>query len=213
AKADFPDIIRLMDRGFGESTYSLGSLFRDEQRKIIRRVLQPTLAEAEAVYRRLYEQHQPTMRFLAHIGVPLPRAFQTAAEFLFNTDLRWALEDDEPNLEHIRSLLKEAASWHVQLDAAGLSYRFKKTIGRMAERFRQQPTDLAVLQTMDAAVDLARSLPFEVDLWQAQNIYAELVQARCPRIVARAVEGDDVAQAWLDQFVTLGDKLGVQVGE
>src|SRR5262249_61723070 len=39
AKADFPDIIRLMDRGFGESTYSLGSLFRDEQRKIIRRVL------------------------------------------------------------------------------------------------------------------------------------------------------------------------------
>jgi (1->4)-alpha-D-glucan 1-alpha-D-glucosylmutase len=213
AKADFPDIIRLMDRGFGESTYSLGSLFRDEQRKIIRRVLQPTLAETEAVYRRLYEQHLPTMRFLAHMGVPLPRAFQTAAEFLFNTDLRWAMEDDEPNLEQIRTLFKEATGWKVTLDHPGLGYRFKKTIGRIAERFRLQPADLTVLQTFDAVIDLAQTLPFEVDLWQAQNVYAEALHNPCPQFLERASEGDAAAQTWLDHFATLGDKLGVQVSD
>src|SRR5262249_47659340 len=38
-RADFSELVRLLDRGFGEATYSLRSLFRDEQRKITKRVL------------------------------------------------------------------------------------------------------------------------------------------------------------------------------
>src|SRR5205823_390705 len=35
ARVDIPQIIRMMDRTLGESSYSLGSLFRDEQRKVL----------------------------------------------------------------------------------------------------------------------------------------------------------------------------------
>ncbi len=35
AGAYFPEIIRLMDKHFGAATYSLRSLFRDEQRKVM----------------------------------------------------------------------------------------------------------------------------------------------------------------------------------
>ena len=34
-RADFPQVIRLMDKHFGESYYSLKNLFRDEQRKVL----------------------------------------------------------------------------------------------------------------------------------------------------------------------------------
>src|SRR5262249_43696887 len=149
ARADFPEIIRLLDRGFGESTYSLRSLFRDEQRKVMKRVLQGPQAEAETVYRRLYEQNLPTMRFLATLNVPLPRALQTTADFLLNTDLRWAFEDDDPDLGHIRKLLKEAATWHVALDAAGLAYKFRTTLGRMAQRWAGDPAHLNILHALD----------------------------------------------------------------
>jgi (1->4)-alpha-D-glucan 1-alpha-D-glucosylmutase len=211
ARADFPEIIRLMDRGFGDSTYSLRSLFRDEQRRITKRVLQPTLAEAESAYRRLYEQQLPTMRFLAGLGMPLPRALQGTAEFLLNTDLRWSVGDDEPNPEHIRNLLAEAAAWNINLDTPGLAYKLKMTIGRMAERFRAHPGDLVVLQTLDAVVGLARSLPFEVDLWHAQTVYVRLLDEAAPQFLDRAAEGDDHARVWLSHFVTLGDRLGVQL--
>ena len=31
--ADFPEVIRLLDKHFGESTYSLGSIFHDDQKE------------------------------------------------------------------------------------------------------------------------------------------------------------------------------------
>src|SRR5262249_10322467 len=80
-RADFPDVIRVLDRHFGESTYSLRSIFHDDQRKILGVLMKSTLAEGEAVYRQLYETHAPMMRFLGDLHVPLPRAFQTAADF------------------------------------------------------------------------------------------------------------------------------------
>jgi (1->4)-alpha-D-glucan 1-alpha-D-glucosylmutase len=213
AKADFPEIIRLMDRGFGESTYSLRSLFRDEQRKITKQVLQPTAAEADTVYRRLYEQHLPTMRFLADLGVPLPRPFQAATEFVINSDLRLAYQDDEPNPAYIRNLLDEAARWHVSLDTQGLAYKLKKSMERMAERWQRQPADLAQLEALAAIVDLVRSLPFEVDLWQPQNTYYEMLQTVYPEFEARGLQGVEKARDWLARFLSLGEKLGVQVAE
>ena len=33
-RGDFPEVLRLMDRRFGDSNYSLRSLFHDEQRNL-----------------------------------------------------------------------------------------------------------------------------------------------------------------------------------
>ena len=210
-RGDFAEVIRTFDRHFGESTYSLKSLFRDEQRKVIKRVLNASIADAENVFRQLHEQHLPAMRFLAGMGAPLPLVFQVAAEFLLNTDLRWDLKDEEPNLEHIRNLFKEAATLHVQLDIAGLGYRLCKTLARMAERLRDQPANLALLHALDEVTGLARSLPFEVDFWKPQNVYCELARSAFPESLRRLEEGDRHREPWLERFLHLGEKLGVRV--
>jgi len=36
-RAEFPDVIRILDRHFGDSTYSLRSIFHDDQRRILSR--------------------------------------------------------------------------------------------------------------------------------------------------------------------------------
>ena len=86
-------------------------LFRDEQRRILRRILDSTLAEADSVYRQLYEHQVPLMRYITNLGVPLPRALHTAAEFVVNADL---VSDAD--------LLAAVASWdrdRIRLLAAG----------------------------------------------------------------------------------------------
>lgn len=211
--ANFPEIIRQFDKGFGESTYSLRSLFRDEQRKVTRLVLGQSLAQARSTIVRLYEDHLPSMRFLADMGDPLPRAFRTEADFVINTDLRWAFEDDEPNTELIKGLLSDAALFRVNLDTPGLAFRLRQTLGRMAARFRDHPEDLKLLNSLAGMVDLAVSLPFEVDLWQPQNIYFVVTQGTLPKFQDAAIQGDETAQAWVEQFLDLGNKLGIQVGE
>ncbi|HLN85588.1 MAG TPA: DUF3536 domain-containing protein, partial [Candidatus Limnocylindrales bacterium] len=82
ARADFAEVIRLMDRRFGESNYSLRSLFRDERRKLLERILATALGETESLYRQIYEQRAPLMRFLRSINIPLPKEFLSAAEFV-----------------------------------------------------------------------------------------------------------------------------------
>jgi len=210
-QGDLPAVIRLLDSHFLELTYSLRSLFRDEQRKILNLILESTLAEAEAAYRQVYERHALLMRFLADLGVPLPKAFRTAAEIVLNVDLRRAFQADEPDSERIRSLLEEAATRQAEIDAPGLAYLFNRIVERLADKMVGEPTSLDPLLEMAAALDLARYLPFEVDLWRAQNVYYEMAQTAYPQLRDDAAAGDEAAAVWVQHFIALAEGLSVCV--
>jgi alpha-amylase/alpha-mannosidase (GH57 family) len=211
SRGDLTAVIRLLDKHFLELTYSLKSLFRDEQRKITSLILESTLAEAEAAYRELYDHHALLMRFLADLGVPLPRAFHAAAEFILNLDLRRAFEEEEPDLDQVQAILQAVATWHVELDTAGLGYALEQTIETLAEQFGAEPGELGGLQRLDTVTRLARFLPFEVSLWKAQNVYYDILEVVYPDFKARAEQGDEGAQEWLRHFVSLGHGLSVHV--
>lgn len=210
-RTDLPGVIRLLDKHFGESIYSLRSLFRDEERKALNLLLESTLAEAEAVYRQLYERNGPMMRFLTSLGIPSPRAFYSAAEFVLNNNLRRAFEVEELDFERIKTLLEEARLEQVTLDAATLEYKFRRSIERMAERFLTSPTDLSLLQKLEAALDLTRSLPFMVNLWKPQNAYYGLLQKVYPGFRIWAEQGDESAKTWVSHFASVGEKLSIRV--
>jgi alpha-amylase/alpha-mannosidase (GH57 family) len=211
SRGDLPDVIRLLDKHFLELTYSLKSLFRDEQRKITDLILESTLAEAEAAYRELYDHHALLMRFLVDAGVPLPRAFHTAAEFILNLDLCRALEEEEPDVDQIGGILEAAGAWQIEVDAAGLGYALQQTIERVAEELRVRPTELSVLERLETVVSLARFLPFEVSLWKAQNVYYDMLQTVYREFQGRAQKDDEASQEWLRHFISLGDGLLVHV--
>jgi len=210
SRADFAEVIRVIDRDFGASTYSLKSLFRDEQRQVLGRILDSTVGDAEALYRQLYEHHAPLMRFLADLGAPVPRALQTATEVVLNADLRRAIEARETDVGHIGSLMQQARESHVALDSAALGYSLGRVVERLASNLRAQPMELSILQDLEDMVEITRSLPFEVDLWRAQDIYYETLLATYPAIHRKARRGDRELHAWLDAFTSLGEKLGVK---
>ncbi|MFV9506145.1 MAG: DUF3536 domain-containing protein [Oscillochloridaceae bacterium umkhey_bin13] len=210
-RADLPGVIRLIDRNFGHEAYSLKLLFGDEQRNILTRVLDSSLSEAAASYRQIYERHAPLMRFLANLGTPVPREFQIAAEFAINTELRHLVEAEPLDLDRIYALRREAARSGVILDMDGLAYTLAQTIARITIAFRAHPEDLALLQQLEGAIGLARTLPSEVDLWQTQNVYYELLQSIYPEFHEEAAQGFADAQQWLTAFRSLGKQLRFRV--
>ncbi|MFO0841796.1 MAG: malto-oligosyltrehalose synthase [Gemmataceae bacterium] len=211
SRVDTPQILRLMDRHFGESTASVGSLFRDEQRKVLKRLLQAGLRETMELYSRLFSQSQPLMRFLKHLQVPLPLPLRAATEVLFNTDLRWAFTDDDPDFTQIRLLVAEASEWGVHLDVKGLGYKFSKLLDRAAERWREAPLQVELLQTLLSGIDLGRELPFELNLWKAQNVFFELAQTTYPDLAELSAAGNEPARLWVEKFLLLGEALHVEV--
>ncbi len=211
SRADFADVIRLLDKDFGESTYSLLSLFRDEQRKVSNLILESTLGEAESVYRQLYENHAPMMRFLTDLRIPLPRAFYTVAEFVLSANLRHAFENGELDRGRIMALLDEAKVANVELDGASLSYSITQSLERMMDALYNSPDEPDLLERLGAAVSLALSLPFRVDLWKIQNRYYEMLQTIYSEFQAKATKGNTEAKNWVQRFASLGNTLSVKV--
>ncbi len=213
SRADIPGVIRAFDRGFGTDTYSLKSLFRDEQRNTLSRILVSTLDEAETVYRQLYEHHAPLMRFLVDLQTPLPRAFQTTAEYALNSHLRRALAADELDAGRVRSLLEEAKLARVELDSTTLEFTLRKTIESRAEHLRDEPLDIGRLESLLAGVNLSLMLPFPVTLWSVQNVCYDMLREFYPHMEARTKysDADEEASRWLRLFGDLASKLTLQV--
>jgi hypothetical protein len=207
AHADMPDSIRLMDRNFGGVNYSLKSLFRDEQRKVVRQILDSTLAEAGATYRQIYEHHASLMTFLSDLGSPPPKILQITAEFVLNSSLRRAFDEEQLDLGRIAALLDAVAREKITLDVVSLGFVLKKRLEKMADQLLEQAEDLEFVTHFEAAVRLARSLPFEVDLWKVQNLYYKLLGDVCQQVQARP---DAFNQEWLQHIVGLGTVLGLR---
>ncbi len=211
--ADFPEVIRAVDRNFGTEVYSLKLLFRDEQRKILNTILEANLADVDAIYRQLHQQTAPLIRFLADLGYPVAKSFHIAAELALNAGLRHAFEADTLDIAEIKGILYEAEVEKVPLDGAGLGYALRKTIEKMMLRLREDPADLDLLAHLDAAVEVGNTLPFEVAFWKTQNIYWEMLQKVYPEYRFRAGHGDEEAKEWVRLFFSLGTRLSVRLPE
>ncbi len=209
--ADFPETIRKMEKVFGETSYGLNSLFRNEQRKILYEILETTLAEAESVYRHLYEDHAPLMRFLKNSGVSAPGLLKMAAELVVNTGLQRAFEYGDFNRALIRGLLEEAQTEGLNLDIAALEYAFRKSLESIAEAFSAYPGERPRLQALAKALEILDLLPFRVNLWKVQNFYYDMLQGTYPDMQGKAAQGDKEAGEWITQFQALADPLSVHI--
>jgi len=209
-RADFAEVLRIMDRRFGESNYSLRSLFRNEQRKLIEQILQAALAETESLYRQIYEQRAPLLRFLHSLNMPQPQALRAPADLVINDDLRRQLEQDEVDTERLKSLLKATSTESIALDTTTLEFAYRGTLERVAEAFAQEP-QLDRLDRFHRATEALALLPFRVNLWKVQNYFYRTMQ-RCSDADRQGLAWDDGDKnEWKRCLDAVGEKLGVRV--
>ena len=210
-RADFPQVIRLMDRHFGESNYSLKSLFRDEQRKILDQVLSSTREDLESRYRQITDHYTPLMKFLTDLRAPLPTALQTAADYILNIDLYREFESEETNLELVRDLLQEGKSRNVAFFSKSICHMIKGNIERLMLQLVKDPDDMCVLRRLEETAETIHNSPFEANLWKVQNTYYRLMISLLSDRRAKAEKDDASAQEWVRHFSGLGEHLGFRV--
>lgn len=210
-RVDIPEVVRLLDRRFGERTYSLRSLFRDEQRRIVRTILSSTVAEAEAAYLQLYEHHAALMRFITSLGTPMPREFTAAIEYAINSLLRRACSSEELDADRIRNLLREAQIGNVSLDKTTLEFLLRRKVEFLAARFSGDPSNLDKLNDLRSALKILKQMPFPVNLWSAQNHVYAIQAGLFQRTRRRALRGDGRAASWIEGYLSLSELLSIKV--
>ncbi len=108
--------------------------------------------------------------------------------------------------------MEEVRLQGITLDTATLEYALRGTVERLADLFFINPADIQLLEKLNTAVSLARSMPFEVNLWKPQNRYYEVLKRAYPDFQSEAEGGDENARAWIRHFVSLGENLSIRVG-
>ena len=206
-RADFPDVIRSIDRYYGHVDYSLTSLFSDEQRRIVQLILNSTLWDIESSLTNIYEDHASLLHYLSQAGLPKPPALTLAAEFAINAGLRRALEGEPVDQAVLRSFLQLAKSDKVKLETATLSYIADQ---RMKRAMVELQMSSGSLEMLDRALALARTiteLPFELNLWQAQNIWYEILRTSTYALTSQRAED---RPHWDKGFDELGKCLSIE---
>jgi alpha-amylase/alpha-mannosidase (GH57 family) len=204
-RANFPEVIRLLDRYY-DLDYSLTSLFRDEQRRILQIILNSTLSDIESSLKNIYDDHASLLHYLSQAGLPKPPALALAAGFAVNAGLRRALEADPIDLSLVRSFLAMSDADEVHLDTPTLTYIADL---RMKRAMLELQMSSGSLEILDRALNLARTLmelPFELNLWQAQNIWYEILRSSSYGLTAHAEEDRPL---WTRDFHDLGCCLSI----
>ncbi|HVG28024.1 MAG TPA: DUF3536 domain-containing protein [Acidobacteriaceae bacterium] len=205
-RADLPQLIRLIDAFFGGTLYSLTSLFADEQHRIMQSILNQTLEEVENSLIRIYEEHATLLHFLGENDVPAPPALALTAGFAINASLRHALEAETYDAAEVTRLLRRADIDNVSLDSGLLSYTADKRMKRAMVRLETaaESQNMAVLQETLTIAESLQSLPMDVNLWQAQNIWNDML---------RRSDSQYWSREWLEGFLRLGTTMNLAVEE
>jgi alpha-amylase/alpha-mannosidase (GH57 family) len=200
-RADFPDVVRCFDREFGPQAYSVRSLFRDEQKRILDILLTGTIAEVETSLSSIYENQASLLHFLSQSGLPQPPALTLAATFAINAGLRRALETDPIDAVQARIWLNLAMSDQVTLDKPALGYLVDQRMKRAMLDLHESPDDVS----LDNALLIARTiseLPFDLNLWQAQNLWYDTF---------RNLRENPPSEEWLEKLKELGRLMQISV--
>jgi alpha-amylase/alpha-mannosidase (GH57 family) len=205
-RANLPEVIRLIDRFFGDMAYSLTSLFADEQHRILKTILNQTISEMEDSLRKIYEDHASLLHFLTETGMAAPPALASAARFAINASLRRAIEADIFDPAEIETLLGRAESDQVSLDTQLLGFtagqRMKRAMVRLEASAAGDPSASGALATALIITEAIHKMPFEVNLWQAQNIWNDLL---------RRSDTNYWTADWKEGFKKLGKALNICV--
>jgi alpha-amylase/alpha-mannosidase (GH57 family) len=233
-RADFPEVIRGFDRYFDGTTYSIQSLFRDEQQRIMELILKPRLQRVEASLASIYEDQASLLHFLGTTGLRRPAALTLAATFAINAGLRRALESNPIDAVQMRVYLGLAETDHVELDRPQLNYIADQQMKRAMVQLQEELATSGEQQTaaLENALFIARTvseLPFERNLWQAQNIWYQIYLRLYPAIKAKTTtngaraskangkpesESESArADEWVAKFKEIGQLMSISVDD
>ncbi len=207
---DVPETIRRLDQHFGNRHFSLGDLFRDEQRGIVGSVYAETEASIEHVYREIFHAQYSLMQSMASMGVPLPAVLRDTAGFVLNLDLRGCLDADPIDRERLETLAEDTRRWAAPIDREMLGLHGSQRIDELVTQLSEAFLDETVLARIEDLLQAYFRLEVPLNLWKIQNTLYEIGLQQFFLRSRLAEKGDASSEHWVERFQRLSDLLGVR---
>ncbi len=210
-RGDIAGTIRLIDQHFGTNNYSLWHLFKDEQRRVIRDILNLKLEQINANFNQIYTDNYSIMKFLNQLNIPIPQPLVLISAHEINQEFIVLFSQKAINLIKLEKLVQQVQDWSINLDHATLGFKISAWVNQSFDKFRENLMDLNRINQIIKVLNLLSPLSIPLHLWKAQNIYFEIHQNKIKEFQNKAAQGDKNAIQWLKQLKKLVYILNVEV--
>lgn len=209
-RGETSEVMRHMGQAFS-GQYSLPHLFRDQQRRILARLLATTWQEIESSFRHIYEHNYALMQTLRNMNMHLPKELAAPAEFVIDQELIRHLQADRIDVGALRDLANEAARLSVSLDVERLRFEGAHRIASLMHELSADPHDLQLLEDIEKTLEVLKDLAPNLEVQDAQNVFFALAKQEYGRMKERAESQDAEARQWVEHFENLAQRLELAI--
>ena len=205
--SDIGKVINLMHKHFGSKLYTSWHLFRDQKHRILELVTEKKMKQVVSTFREIYNDNYQLMVGFHQNQVPIPQAYQDAAQFVINHDLVQFFANDNLNIRRLNHLTAERNLWNVKMTnesafQLAVSERIFKEIRNLkieAGEEKKMEILIAVLQNIKEI-----NTELESDIWKSQNLIFYLFKG--------FKDGESVypSKEWQETFLRLCKTLRVR---
>jgi hypothetical protein len=212
-RGDNNEVMRLMNVLFEGTSYSLNHLFRDEQRKVLNDLLEPTWKDIETSFRRIYDYNYAIMQMIRTMNMPLPKALSTPAAFIVQQDLCAEIDAEPLNIKRLNNLVEEAQRLSLDLDIKTINFEAARRISRLMNQLIEQPEDMELLLGIEQLLSVLNRIAEEMDLQNPQNVFYSISKNIYPGILKKAEADDKDAARWVEHFRNLAQHLDLEISD
>jgi alpha-amylase/alpha-mannosidase (GH57 family) len=180
ADSSVADLVRGLDEHFPGEPFALPQIFLDERRSALARVIASVLDKHEETYRRIWEEHRKLVRYLREADAPIPEALAIVARHVLEQEALAELarvEEGGPLPARAAELLGEASGLGLALDLVPAKPALQRAVQGALGAVAAEPVAARVAAAQRLIED-ARARGLRFGLWQAQNRFFEIWQAR-----------------------------------
>lgn len=210
-KGNIYEIFNELDASFGNHNYSFWHLFRDEQRSIMKLVMDNTLKTIDTSMQQIYENSYPLLQTFKEINMTIPSRLKMPVDMAVNNKLILELENENFNIKRLKTLLATANEIDVDLDEVTLNFLTDKKLNSLMRKLKKDPLDLELIHSINQLISLGRESALSINEWEAQNIAFDIKNENFDDFVNKSYSGDKEAEAWLMSFSRLAQHLNLVI--
>jgi alpha-amylase/alpha-mannosidase (GH57 family) len=198
------DVIGLMQTYFGPEKYTIWQLFQDEKRKVFNFITYQSMLDLEESLRRIYNRDYPLVTALANNGIPIPNAYKTSFEYILNADLLKCFQTEKINIRMVERVMTELVKWDLRIEDPGKVERLAgESIFKELKRISAEGESLKRIERLNRLFPLLVRFNLRPNLYRSQNLYFEISRDNA--------DNDLRSPEWMNQFILLGQNMGVKV--
>ena len=207
-KGEVNETLSKMSHHFGNNTYSLKDIFKDDQIRIIDTIVKEAVKKATELNEGIYRDNLELLRFMKEINIKAPKPFRTAIEIVLNAEIEKSVAAENVDIDSLNTLLSDAKNLTVDFDWGNISLEASERIVKDLTKIRDSPLDVKLIETEEKLITTLTQWPLKTELWKAQNIAFEIAQKTYNSMKEK---NDEFSKVWVLAFQKLCKSLGIRL--